>query len=36
MSNKLIVKSEITINAPLQKVWNVLTKPEETKKYMYG
>lgn len=36
MSNKLVVKSEITINAPLQKVWDVLTKPEQTKKYMYG
>jgi len=36
MSDKLVVKSEITINAPVQKVWDVLTKPEQTKKYMYG
>ena len=36
MSQELIVKNDITINAPSAKVWNVLTNPEETKKYMYG
>jgi uncharacterized protein YndB with AHSA1/START domain len=33
---KLIVKSEILINAPAAKVWDALTKPEQTKKYMFG
>jgi uncharacterized protein YndB with AHSA1/START domain len=32
----LIVKSEITINAPAVKVWDALTKPEWTKQYMFG
>lgn len=36
MSNSLFVKNTITINAPASRVWNVLTKPEETKKYMFG
>jgi len=36
MSNPLIVKNTIVINAPVSKVWNTLTKPEETKKYMFG
>jgi len=26
----------ITIDAPASKVWDVLTKPEQTKKYMFG
>jgi len=33
---KLVVKSEIVINAPAAKVWDALTKPEQTKKYMFG
>jgi uncharacterized protein YndB with AHSA1/START domain len=33
---KLVVKSEIIINAPAAKVWDALTKPEQTKKYMFG
>lgn len=33
---KLFVKNEITINASLDKVWNVLVNPEETAKYMFG
>lgn len=28
MSNKLIVKSELTINAPVERVWKVLSVPE--------
>lgn len=36
MSNPLVVKNTITINAPASKVWDTLTKPEETKKYMFG
>jgi len=33
---KMIVRSEIVINAPVEKVWDVLVKPEHTKKYMFG
>lgn len=36
MARQLIVKNSISINAPLSKVWNALTNPEETKKYMFG
>ncbi|RAV99005.1 SRPBCC domain-containing protein [Pseudochryseolinea flava] len=36
MSHSLIVKNTIRINAPTSRVWEVLTKPEETKKYMFG
>jgi len=36
MSEPLIVKNSITINAPAAKVWNALVNPEETKKYMFG
>ncbi len=32
----LLVKSTITINAPAEKVWDALVKPEYTKKYMFG
>ena len=32
----LIIKNEITINAPISKVWDLLTNPEQTKKYMFG
>jgi len=33
---KLFVKNVITVNAPALKVWDVLTNPEQTKKYMFG
>lgn len=33
---KLKVQNTITINAGASKVWDILTKPEETKKYMFG
>lgn len=36
MYTPLIVKGEITINAPVAKVWDALTKPEWTKQYMFG
>ena len=36
MSKKLIIENTITINAPASKVWNALTNPQETKKYMFG
>ncbi len=32
----MIVSNTIVINAPATKVWNVLTNPEQTKKYMFG
>lgn len=36
MNNPLIVKNSITINVPVSKVWDALTNPEQTKKYMFG
>jgi uncharacterized protein YndB with AHSA1/START domain len=33
---KLKVKKSITLNAEVAKVWEALTKPEMTKKYMFG
>src|ERR1700753_1968936 len=36
MAHPLIVVSKITINAPVAKVWDALTNPEQTKKYMFG
>ena len=33
---KLIVQNSILINAPLDKVWDALVNPEQTKKYMFG
>lgn len=33
---KRIVKNELLIDAPIQKVWDVLTLPEYTKQYMFG
>ena len=32
----LIVKNRIVIHAPVSNVWNALTNPQETKKYMFG
>jgi uncharacterized protein YndB with AHSA1/START domain len=34
--NQLHITNTIFIKAPAQKVWDALTKPEETKKYMFG
>lgn len=34
MSNK-VVTNTIAINAPIEKVWNALVDPNETKKYMF-
>lgn len=36
MSHPLIVRSSITMNAPAAKVWDALTSPEQTAKYMFG
>jgi uncharacterized protein YndB with AHSA1/START domain len=36
MSQPLVVESTITIAAPAAKVWDTLTNPEQTKKYMFG
>ena len=36
MSQPLIVENTITFRAPAAKVWNALTNPAETKKYMFG
>ncbi len=33
---KLQVKNKIVINATAAKVWDALTNPEQTKKYMFG
>lgn len=31
-----VVKNNIVINAPADKVWDVLVNPEQTRKYMFG
>ncbi len=36
MQNQLIIKNVISIKAPANIVWEVLTDPEQTKKYMFG
>jgi uncharacterized protein YndB with AHSA1/START domain len=36
MSEPLIIQNTIDIHAPASTVWNALTNPEETKKYMFG
>ena len=36
MSAPATITSVIQINAPASTVWDALTKPEETKKYMFG
>jgi len=36
MSQPLIVTNTIMIDAPAKKVWDALTNPEQTKKYMFG
>jgi uncharacterized protein YndB with AHSA1/START domain len=36
MSQPLTISNSIDIHAPASKVWNALTNPQETKKYMFG
>lgn len=36
MEKKLIAKVSTTINAPITKVWEALTKPDIIKQYMFG
>lgn len=36
MSDPLIVKDSVIINAPAAKVWDALINPGQTKKYMFG
>ena len=36
MPMELIVTNDITINAPITRVWKALVDPEKTKKYMFG
>lgn len=36
MSNTLFIQNSIVIQASLARVWNVLTDPQETVKYMFG
>jgi uncharacterized protein YndB with AHSA1/START domain len=36
MSTPLFVRNTIVINANAPTVWNVLTNPDQTKKYMFG
>lgn len=36
MNQPLYVKNEISIAAPVEKVWDALLNPEQTKKYMFG
>lgn len=36
MSEPLIIRNTISIKATPEKVWDALTNPAETKKYMYG
>ena len=36
MKQPLFIKNSITIDAPVEKVWDALTNPEKTKQYMFG
>jgi uncharacterized protein YndB with AHSA1/START domain len=36
MADKMEIRNEIFINAAKDKVWDMLTNPEQTKKYMHG
>jgi uncharacterized protein YndB with AHSA1/START domain len=36
MTNELIVRRSIEIKAPARRIWEILTNPEHTKKYMFG
>ncbi len=34
--SQLVVENSISMYAPIETVWDVLTNPEQTKKYMFG
>ena len=36
MNNSFIAKASTTIDAPISKVWDALTKPELIKQYLFG
>jgi uncharacterized protein YndB with AHSA1/START domain len=36
MTNDLVVRRSLEIKAPESRVWDILTDPEHTKKYMFG
>jgi uncharacterized protein YndB with AHSA1/START domain len=36
MTNDLVVRRSLEIKAPAPRVWDILTGPEHTKKYMFG
>lgn len=36
MNKELIAKVSTTVNAPIARVWEALTKPEIIKQYMFG
>jgi uncharacterized protein YndB with AHSA1/START domain len=36
VSKELIITNSIDIHASASKVWDALTNPEQTKKYMFG
>ncbi|HSC35678.1 MAG TPA: SRPBCC domain-containing protein [Thermodesulfobacteriota bacterium] len=36
MAKELVVRRSLTIKAPASRVWEILTDPEHTKKYMFG
>lgn len=36
MQTQPFIKNSITINAPIEKVWDALVNPAQTKKYMFG
>lgn len=36
MEKELIIKNAILIDAPADKVWDILINPQQTKKYMFG
>ncbi len=36
MSKELFIKNSITINAGISNIWDVLTNPAQTKKYLHG
>ena len=36
MNNEFISEASTTINAPVSKVWDALTKPDLIKQYLFG
>ncbi len=36
MAGKLVSRSSITINAPVNKIWQALTDPAQIKEYLFG